>query len=169
MLLRKHSCRRKKCGLLSVHSRDERGAHGDLGLAVTGISADETVHRLGGREIPLHILYRRRLVGSLIILERRLESGDPILLDIVRKTRDNGTLRLRLKQRCRKIGDSTLGVALLLGPSSSIQAVELHLFALHANIARKEMRMGDRHMKFRPICIFDGENFAARFAHLYFG
>ena len=46
--------------------------------------------------------------------------------------------------------------------------MKLNLLALHANIARKEMRMGDRHMKLRSIRIFDGEHLAASFANLYF-
>jgi len=168
MLLRKHCSRSEKRGLLSVHRRDERGAHGDLCLAITGITADEAVHRLCGRKIALHILDCRRLIGCFVIWERRLKGRDTILFDIVCKARNDSTSRLRLKERGGKIGDRALRVALFLRPATPVQTVKLHLLALYANIARKEMRMGNRHMKLRSIRIFDGEHLAACFANLYF-
>jgi hypothetical protein len=47
VLLRQHRRRHQHGDLFAVHHRGERGAHGDLGLAVPDVATDEPVHRLG--------------------------------------------------------------------------------------------------------------------------
>ena len=45
VLEREHGRRREERDLLAVHHRLERGAHGDFGLAVADIAAEQAVHR----------------------------------------------------------------------------------------------------------------------------
>ena len=56
----------------------ERRAHGDLGLAVTDVAANQAVHRAGLRHVELDGLDRGKLVGSLLIGKGGLELGQPV-------------------------------------------------------------------------------------------
>jgi hypothetical protein len=56
----------------------ERGAQGDLGLAVADVAADEAVHRALGLHVALDELDRLALVGRLLVGELRLELGEPL-------------------------------------------------------------------------------------------
>ena len=73
VLERQHGRRHQHSGLLAVGSGLECGTHGNLGLAETHISADETVHRLGTFHVGLDGLGGGQLVGRVLIDERGLQ------------------------------------------------------------------------------------------------
>ena len=63
--------------LLAVLTRLERGAYGDLGLAVADVAADQPVHRHDLLHVALDVLDRGQLVGRLDEGERVLELALP--------------------------------------------------------------------------------------------
>ena len=65
--------RREQRHLLAVEHGLEGGAHGDLGLAVADVAAEQAVHRLRRLHVALDVGDRLRLVGRLVVLERVLE------------------------------------------------------------------------------------------------
>ena len=139
MLFGEYGCRREQSGLLAVHSGDEGGAHGHFRLAVSGVAAHEAVHgaRLG--HVALHVGDGARLVFSLLVGKRRLELRHAFGFYVVREARDHGAARLRLEKRRREILHRSLCAFLLLRPSPAVEAVQLHLLAFHANVARQKV------------------------------
>ena len=80
--------------LLAGVDRLERGADGDLGLAVADVAADQAVHRLGLGHVALDGLDGRELVGGLLVGEGGLELGHPVaVLGRVGDPRLAGALR----------------------------------------------------------------------------
>ncbi len=63
--------------LLAVLDRLERGAQGDLGLAVADVADDQPVHRPGLLHVRLDLERRAELVDRLLVRERRLHLGLP--------------------------------------------------------------------------------------------
>ena len=73
VLLREHGRRHEHGDLLAVHHGLERGAQGDLGLAVADVAADQAVHRARVLHVALDVVNGAELVGRLDVRERRLE------------------------------------------------------------------------------------------------
>src|ERR1039458_7320686 len=73
VLIREDRRGRKKRGLLAVEHALEDRPHRDLGLPVPHVAAQQPVHRLVGLHVPLHVAYRRGLVGRLRVLESLVE------------------------------------------------------------------------------------------------
>ena len=69
--------RRQDRDLLSVEGGAHDGAHGDLGLAVADVAADESVHRGLGRHVGGDVGDGGGLVGGLLVLEGLLELALP--------------------------------------------------------------------------------------------
>ena len=66
VLLGQDGGRHQNTGLLAVQSGFKGGPHGDLGLAVTHIAADQPVHRFALLHVGQHILDGRELVRGLL-------------------------------------------------------------------------------------------------------
>ena len=165
MLLGKHGRGREHRDLLAVHRRDERRTHRDFRLAVAGVAADETVHRLRRGKVLLDRRDCRELVGRLLIGKRRVEGLAPVAVDVIGEARDGLAFCLRL-QKCRgEIGDRLLRVLLVLLPPLAVQPVQAHGLALHADVAREEMRVRSRDVQLAAVRILDREDLAATAVH----
>ena len=77
VLLRQHGRRHEHRDLLAVLHRLERGAEGDLGLAVADVADHEAVHRPAAEHVGLDLLDAARLVGGLGVREALLELALP--------------------------------------------------------------------------------------------
>ena len=159
----------EKRHLLAVHRGDEGGAHGDLRLAVAGVAADEAVHRLRGGHVLLHVRDGGGLVGRRLVGERLLERGELACPYVVGEARHDGTARLRLEEGGGEVLHRLLRVLLVARPALAVEAVELHLLALHAHVAREEVRVGDGHVQLRAVRVLDREHLAALPGHLHLG
>ena len=84
VLLGEDRRRREHQHLLAVHRDGERGTHRHLRLPEPDVAAHEAVHRPRRLEVFLHGLDRVLLVRRLAVRERRLEAGDPLVLEVVR-------------------------------------------------------------------------------------
>ncbi len=69
VLEREHGRRRQHRNLAIVADRLERRAHGDFGLAITHIAAQQAVHRRGRLHVMLHVNDGVHLVFGLVELE----------------------------------------------------------------------------------------------------
>ena len=77
MLLRQHCGRGKESHLLAAHHRLERRADGDLRLAESHVTANETVHGSRRFHIALRVGDRHELIGSFVERKRILELALP--------------------------------------------------------------------------------------------
>ena len=64
--------------LLAIGRRLERGAEGDLGLAVPHVAADQAVHRPRLLHVRLHLVDGLELIGRLLVREGALEVDLPV-------------------------------------------------------------------------------------------
>ena len=99
MLFGEDGRRREDGDLLAVHRGDERRAHGDFGLAVAGVAADETVHGLPRGEVLADRGDRGDLIRRLLVGEGRVKGVDAVAVDIVGEAGDGLALRLGLEER----------------------------------------------------------------------
>ena len=127
--------RREDGRLLAVQRRYVRRPHGDLGLAVARVAADQPVHRLARREVVLHGLDGGELVWSLLVGERGVEGVASVAIYVVREARHQFAPCLRLEKRGRQVGDGLLRVRLVLVPALPVQPVQADLLSLHAYVA----------------------------------
>ena len=77
VLLHEQRRRHEHRDLLAVLHGLERRAHGDLGLAVADVAADQPVHRHRALHVGLDLVDRLELVGCLDVRERVLELALP--------------------------------------------------------------------------------------------
>ena len=165
MLFGEDGRRREHGGLLAVERGDVGRAHGDFGLAVAGVAADEAVHRLASAEILLDGRDGRELVGRLLVGEGGLEGVKSVARDVIDEAGHDLTLGLCLEQGRRKIGDGLLGVGLVLVPPFAVQAVQMDLFALDAHIAREEVGVSRGDVELGAVGVFDREDLAPLAVH----
>ena len=169
VLLGEDRGRGEKGGLLAVHGGDEGGAHGDLRLAVAGVAADEAIHRLGGGHVFFHVGDGGGLIGRRLVRERRFERRKVLGGHLVGEAGHDGAARLRLEKGGCEVLDRLLRVLLVARPTLAVEAMELHLFALYAHVAREEVRVSDGHVQLRAVRVLDREHLAALPGHLHLG
>ncbi len=78
VLVSKHRGGREHRGLLAVAQALERGAHGDLGLAVAHVAAQQPVHGMGALHVFLDLLDGRKLVFGFGEIEGVFEFALPV-------------------------------------------------------------------------------------------
>ena len=161
VLFRQDRCRRKHRNLASAHRHDERRAHGDFGLAVARVAADEAVHGLAGGEVVVYRGDGGELVRRLLVGEGGVESVPAFAGDVVGGPRRRLALRLRLEESRRQVTHRLLRVLLVLLPPLAVQPVQPHGFALDADIAREEVRVCGRDVQLSAVGVLDREDFAA--------
>ena len=77
VLLGEERCGREKGNLFAAHHSLERGAHGDLGLAVAHVAAEEPVHGNGFFHVGLDFLAHRYLVVGFLVGKGRFKGRLP--------------------------------------------------------------------------------------------
>ena len=96
VLITQNRCGRQHRDLFAVADRLEGCAHGDFGLAITDITADEAIHRQRRLHIALDVRNRGQLVRRLIVLKCFFEF----------------LLPLGVGRECKSMGNFPLGVQL---------------------------------------------------------
>ena len=133
--------------LAPVHHREERRAHRNLGLAETGVAANQAIHRLGAAHIADHLVDGGLLIGRLLELEALGE-----ILVVAPRMRERVTLhhfarRVDIEQLARHREHLRLGAALDLLPCAAAELVELGLLVVRAaDVALDEVDALDRHV-----------------------
>ena len=95
MLEGEHRGGREHGHLFAVAQRFERRAHGDFGLAVADVAAQQPVHRMAALHVLLDVLDGGELILGLGEFERVLELALPVA--VVRKREALGHLALRIE------------------------------------------------------------------------
>ena len=169
MLLRENGRRREYCRLPAVHGGDVRRSHRDFRLAVPGVAADESVHRLRGGEIAFHVVYGFRLVFRLRVGERRLEGFDSVAVHVVRESREGRPARLRFEKRGREILYRLFRRCAVFVPFFPVEAVERDFRARDADVSREKVRVCGRDVELRALGVFYRVHFRAAAVDDYFG
>ena len=154
--------------LLVVGDGDEGRAHGDLGLAIAGVAAEEAVHGGGRGHVALDLGDDARLVGRLLPGEESLELGDPGVGEVEGEAGHHAAAGLGLEEAGGEILDAALGGLLLAAPAFAVERVELDLAAVRADVAREEVRVGGGHVEARAAGVFQGEDLGAAAVDLDF-
>ena len=101
MLKNKHRSGSENGHLLGVRNSLEGGAHGDLGLAVTDIAAEQAVHGGGAFHVPLNVGDGGILIGSFGEFEGVLELALPWSIRGKREPRGRFSARRTTREACR--------------------------------------------------------------------
>ena len=105
MLLRQHGRRHEHGDLLPVLDRLERGAQGDLGLAVADVADHQAVHRPPAEHVGLDLLDAACLVWRLGVREALLELALPGRIGAEGEARRRLARRVDLDQLARQVAD----------------------------------------------------------------
>ncbi len=124
VLLHQQRRRHEQDDLLAVLDRLERGAYGDLGLAVADVAADETIHRDRALHVALDLVDRDHLVGSLDERECILELGLPRGVRAECVTLGRLSRRVELDQLAGDLAYGLPGLVLAAGPVCAAELVE---------------------------------------------
>src|SRR5262245_564482 len=73
-----HGRGRQERDLFAVHDSFERRPHGDLGLAIANITAQQAIHRRRRFHVTLDVPYGRRLIDGQLVRKRALEFLLPV-------------------------------------------------------------------------------------------
>ena len=119
-----HRGRREKRDLLAVHRRLERGAHGDLGLAVADVAAQQPIHRRRRFHVALDVGDRRALIRRQLPLEGVLELLLPVGVGAEGVTRHRLARGVELEQLLGHVAHGLLDARLGLLPGRAAQAIE---------------------------------------------
>ena len=99
VLLRQDGRRRQHGDLLAAFDGEERRAHGDFGLAVADIAANQSVHRLLALHAGEGFVDGALLVGGFLILE----SGFEFFIQVVRRARRRCRRALRAGRKAEPV------------------------------------------------------------------
>ena len=102
--------------LAVVDRNGEGGPDGDLGLAEPDIAADEPVHRPRGLEVLLDGLDRAGLIVRLAVGERRLESIEPLVVEVEARSLGALPLGIEREQLTRQLANRFARAALEVLP-----------------------------------------------------
>ena len=136
--------RRQQRHLLAVEDRLERGAHGDLGLAVADVPAEKTVHGLLRLHVPFDVGDRLGLVGSLDVLEGVLELLLPGRVLREREPLGEAAAGVELEELVGHVAHGLAHRGLAAGPGRAAQPVQHGRDVLDAGVLLHEIESLDR-------------------------
>ena len=151
MLKRQHGRGREKRGLLAVHDGLERGAHGDLGLAVPDVAAQQTIHRRRRLHVALDVGDRIRLIDRQVPFERIFELTLPVGIRIERVPRHRLARGVQLEQLLGHVAHGLLDPGLRALPGGAAQFVERRLRGAAVLLNEIEPLDGDEELVFARV------------------
>ncbi len=145
VLLHEQRGRHDHGDLLAILNRLERGANGDLGLAVADVAREQAVHGDGRLHVALDLVDRGQLVGRLDERERLLELLLPRGVGRERVTRDCHARRVQLDELDRDVANGATSLALRCGPVAAAHLAEG--WRLAADIAGEQVELVGRNVE----------------------
>ena len=124
MLKGEHGRRREERHLLAVHDRLERRAHGDFGLAVADVAAQQPVHRRRRFHVALDVGDGVRLIDRQVVLERVFELALPVGIGAEGIARDRLARGVELEQLFGHVAHGLLDARLRALPRRAAELVE---------------------------------------------
>ena len=104
--------------------RLERGAHGDLGLAVADVADEQAIHRSRALHVALHVGGRLALVGGVLEEEAALELLLPGRVGYVRRPRSDLASRVEVEELDGHLLDRGARAVALLRPALAAELVQ---------------------------------------------
>gem|GEM_PF-2882498 len=166
VLLREDGGRHQHGDLLAVHHRLERGADGDLGLAVADVAADQAIHRLGRFHVAFDLVNGTLLVRGLGVGEGRLELALPGRVLAEGVSGQGFAHRRRLQQPRGEVLHGARGVGFFAVPTTPAEFVQARVAAADADVTRQQMRLRHRQVQARTGVVFDRQDFLLAFVEL---
>ena len=127
VLERQDRRRREDRDLLAVHHRLERGAHGDFGLAVADIAAQQAIHRRRRLHVALDVGDRRALIGRQLVRKGVLELLLPVRVGGKRVAGDGLARGVELQQLLGHVAHGLLDARLGLLPRRAAEPIDRRL------------------------------------------
>ena len=138
--------RREQRDLFAVHHRLERGAHGDLGLAVPNVAAQQPVHRRRRFHVALDVGDGRGLIRRQFPLEGAFELLLPVRVGAEDVARNSLARGVELEQLLGHVAHGFLDFGLRLFPGRAAKPIERRTRA--AGIFLNEIEPLDRNEEF---------------------
>ncbi len=151
MLIRKNRRRRQNRDLFAVHHGFERGAHCDLGFAVTDIADDKPVHRNGGLHILFCIFNRARLIDGQLIRKRVFKFLLPRRIARKSKTLNKFAFGIKPQKFVRHVAHRAFRFRLGFLPADAAEPVERRRCRFAGRITRNKIKPFDGNKKFRIV------------------
>jgi hypothetical protein len=126
----------------------ERSAHGDLGLPVPDVTADQTVHRLAGFHVALDVLDGAELVRRLFVLEGCFELVRQRAVRPVPGSMDDLSVGIEVHQFLRHFFDALFDAGRGASPTGPAQPVHPGDLALRSPIVLDLIQPVERHVEF---------------------
>ena len=124
----------------------EGGAHGQLGLAVADVAADEPVHRPGALHVALDLGERRQLVGRFLVGEGSLELGLPVGVGRKGDAWLGLAQGLQLDHVAGQVEDGRLNPCFLCCQLSAAELRQLRIRLGAADVLLHQVDLGRRHV-----------------------
>ena len=147
VLLGKNCGRSQESNLLSAHYGLESRPEGDFRLAVTYISADQTVHDMGTFHIVLHILDTSQLILGLVIFEFSLEPKLPVVVPVEGKALAVLASCVKGNQLACQFLRTLTGLGLLVLPPCRPELVDVGSLPCRAYVALDKVCLLDRNIE----------------------
>ncbi len=120
-----HRSRCQHGDLLAILHRLEGRAHGNFGLAVTNVTAEQTVHRLRRFHVGFDIRNRRQLVVGLVEVEGVFELALHVVIRREGRAHCSFALRIELQKLFGHVLHGLLHTRFGLGPGRIAEPVQL--------------------------------------------
>ena len=151
-VLKRQHCRRRENGnLLAVHRGFECGAHGDFGLSVSDVAAQQAIHRRGGLHVCLDVGHRRFLVRGQLPLERVFELLLPVGIRAEGVARHRPARGVELEQLLGHVAHGLLDPRLRLLPRRAAKLVERGTRGAGELLNEIEALDGDKELVFAEV------------------
>ena len=149
VLLGQHGRRHEHRHLVARVDRLERRPHGDLGLAVAHVAAEQAVHRPRGLHVLLDRLQGGQLVGRFLEGERGVEFVLPLGIDAEADARPRRPHGLQFEHLGGHVGDGRFDPLLLLVPEPPAQPGQRRPALRPADVLLHQADLRDRHVELR--------------------
>ena len=159
VLLGQHRRGHQDGDLLAVVDGLERGPHGDLGLAVAHVAAQQPVHRLRLLLVPLDLGDGAELVGRFLVRERVLELALPVAVGRQRVAGQGRADRLNLDHVGGHVAQGLADALLLALPRRAAEFRQLRLHLRAADVALHQIDARRRHVQADHVAEFEDEIF----------
>ncbi len=137
--------------LLTFHDRLECRAHGDLGLAIADVAAEEAIHRRRLFHVPLGIGNRGCLIGGQLVRESILELLLPGAVSTEGVSGDQLSFRVELEQLLGHVAHGPFGAGLGLLPGDAAKPVKRGDVGLRARVLLNKIEPLDRDIELGPL------------------
>ena len=166
VLIRQHRGGRQDRHLLAFHHGLEGGTHGDLGLAVAHVAAEQAIHDRRLLHVALHLVDGAQLIGRLLVFEGILELALPRGV-LAKRVALVGLARgVEREQLGGDLAQRVLDAALHLRPAGAAEPVDLRLGVLPRVELLHQVELVERQVEAVRAAVLDLHELLGVLAHV---